>query len=1006
MHKLRPRWRRSVTLLLLVSLQFGSPAFSFAQTATDANGNPTGPTETTGAPECTGAGCNQGVNQGEGQGADQGANQGGPTPGELGATQDENGNWVFPEGAANTSQGAQQGQGQGTSNGVAATNSQTGANSTNSTGVNATDSTSTNVNNNATTSTTAGALGNTGGNTQNMNTGTGGIGTGNAGIGVTQVTNDNTAVIGGSAGLTTQAHNGDYNGDLNLGFGAGTANLAGEGGLTSVRATNETTGSNSDNTIDLLHRLEEFTEVQNDGRIDTNLNLAAVTGQNEASMNTGNGTVTTGNANVAATLVNLLNTTVINGDIWITVADIFGDLNGNINIPDLTAFLSAAAAQGLLVDASNAGTGQNSTNDINVNIDDQETTRITNDATVTTNVDADAITGQNDALSNTGGSLIDTGDASVTASNVTLANTTIEGGNWGLFIVNALNGWLGFLVGDNGEVRALSQDETLRQIEAANQQTGSDSTNTINVTDETDRTTIVDNNAIINNNIIAAAITGQNDTNYNTGQGQITTGDASVQASAVNIANTTVKDGSLFIAVVNIFGDWFGDLFYAGSSLAQTAATQEIGIVANNSDTGAGSTNDVDVDVNREHDTTITNDADLRFNVDATIDTGNNRANKNTQGATIATGNGWLGVHSRTVANATGIAAGDSGLVVSMDSANENTGFDSTNRIRANINDDRVIDITNNANVSTLLASLVNTGFNEANQNTLGAHISTGNIDAAVAIQNLVNRVIVALANEGVAVDATFVNQLTGALSENLNDLTAARNVLVGVANDALIDTILNLVFNTGGNTANENTGGGSFSGASVGGNGTSITTGQICVNGQLENNANAVSLTGSVSSDITNNAHVTNDANVQATTGNNQQNRNTMGGTSGPTDPCRLLAQTPEEQPEQPPVGGGTVDDRHSDDGDQGNGGGDDESVVEVIGRVAAAVVNKPRVSGGHILKRFPVAGSNGFATWTPSTSASPWTYLLIATLGVMGAAWYLDQKAVRQPRAKLVTA
>ena len=364
-----------------------------AQDAVDAAGNPTGAPANTGAPVCTGAGCGQGV----GQGADQGVDQGGPTLEELGAVPDENGNLVLPEDVEDIRQGAAQGASNGSD--IAGANLNTGAGSDNGIGVDSTGSDNTSINNSATDTNKADVVGNTGGNTQNKNTGASGVITGDANIGVTQVINDNTATINGTAGLNVLGYDGNYDGDLNLGFGSDTASLTGESGPASIRAINNGTGSDSTNSIDIDTQTKEINEVQNDGLINNILDLAAITGQNEASKNTGDGSIATGDASVAATLVNLLNTTVINGSLWVTVADIFGDLNGNIVLPDLIGLTALLGNNSdLLVNAVNEETGSDSVNTIDIGITDETVTEVNNDAEITTTVDVEAITGQNNAL--------------------------------------------------------------------------------------------------------------------------------------------------------------------------------------------------------------------------------------------------------------------------------------------------------------------------------------------------------------------------------------------------------------------------------------------------------------------------------------------------------------------------------------------------------------------------------------------------------------------------------
>ena len=353
---------------------------AIAQEAVDAYGNPTGPQGPTGAQGCTGAGCGQGADQGASQGTDQGGDNGGPSLADLGGHLDEAGNEVLPAGVEDTRQGATQGvtQGsaQGSDNGLSASNGNTGADSTNTTDVDVVGTDTSDITNTSDTSNTADAEATTGSNSQSRNTGTGGLTTGDAAVSATVVTTDNTVTTGGEAGFTNEAHTGDYSGDYSVGFGAGTANLIDDGVNHSYELINEVTGSDSTNDIDIFSSLEEILEVQNDGEIITDIDVVANTGDNEALDNTGAGVIATGDADVAVTLINLLNTTVINGDLWVTVADIFGNLDGDILIDDLSSFLPStprgAGGSGLGIDAGNSGTGSDSTNTIDVTVDDEE----------------------------------------------------------------------------------------------------------------------------------------------------------------------------------------------------------------------------------------------------------------------------------------------------------------------------------------------------------------------------------------------------------------------------------------------------------------------------------------------------------------------------------------------------------------------------------------------------------------------------------------------------------
>ena len=877
-------------------------------------------TETVVEEECTGNGCGQGENQG----VDQGVDLGGPTLEDLGGTTDETGNEILPEGTVDTRQGAQQGADQGATLGISGSNTNTGSDSTNSVDADVSDSNTSTTSNASTDTTSATATASTGSNTANQNTGVGTVQTGNANIGVTQVKNDNTTTQNGTATASVSGHHGTYEGDLELAFADAVSLLTGTGDSRSIRAINDTTGSGSTNEVLLSTLYEDITEVQNDGEIDNTVDVNAITGQNSANQNTSGGSIETGDANIAATLVNLLNTTVINGNLSLSVHDIFGDLVGDIRIPDLGQLAALLGSPTVNVDASNDTTGSDSTNDIDVTVRDTETTTVTNDADVDTTINANAITGQNETLDNTMGGNITTGDGSVSGSNLTIANTTVEGGNWGLVVVNALNRWLGFLVGDSGEVRQLSQEETIREIEARNSNTGSDSTNTIDITDETNTETTVANNARIRNTINADAITGQNEANENTKGANILTGDANVLATVVNVANTTVLNANLGIAVVNIFGNWFGDLLYGGQSLlAGAGGGTQADVSAQNNQTGSNSDNTIDVTIEQNHETNIDNDADINTVLNANVDTGTNRANRNTVGGNIQTGDGFLALHSRAIANLTGISDG-AGLSVNVLGGNNTTGVDSENRINANVNNERVVNITNTANVSTLFPASINTGNNEASDNTVGGNIETGDAAANISIQNLLNQLMLALGTNldlaglgtggSVHIHADLMNYLTGSDSVNENNLGVVHGALLNMFNNAFVNNLVDLILNTGGNIANRNTVGGS------------ISTGKVCVDGKIENDVNSYSTSGTTSADILNLGTVNNDVDVQGSTGGNESEHNTLGDDIQKDEGlCDKIAKGPEESPTPTPTPK-PDDGGNGGDNGGGNGGGDDD--------------------------------------------------------------------------------
>lgn len=887
--------------------------------------------------------------------------------------------------SADASQGASQGLGQGAGQGVSnGLNSDTGAGSTNVSDSDTASATQADINNAVDAATAADATANSGGNSANNNTGDGAAATGNAGIGVTQVQSDNAAVVGGTAGLSTEAHAGGLNGDLNLGNGDATQ-LAANGSLNSVQATNEVTGSGSENHNNVTSTMSDLTEIQNDGRIDNKVDIAAITGRNDVSGNTGLGAIDTGDASAAATLVNFLNTAVVNGDLLVQVADVFGNLTGNINIADLASIFPGFSGNN--VSAGNSDTGAGSGNSNNVVASSASDTNINNQADINTTVNAIAATGNNTADANTGGAEVVTGDGRVTASNVSLANTTIEGGKWGLVIVNAVNKWLGYLFNDQGEVRALSPEETLQQVQAQNSATGAGSDNSNNILTDNSSSTDIDQQAVINNEISAVALTGENNASYNTGGAAINTGDANVQATAINIANTTVRNGSLFIAVVNVLGDWMGDLFYSGRSLTAAAPPATTSAMQTNSGTGAGSDNANNAAVNNATDININNDADIHTELNAQAITGGNRTNNNTLGAAIETGDASLTLQSAALANLIGLGGPSAAGATIVSQANEDTGADSDNTNRAAISNESSVRVNNDARVATWFGSLprpllADTGHNEANGNTAGSLITTGEARAALFARSLVNQILGALFDPRVALAAEFENLDTGAGSFNLNDLIISQDNLAAISNDA---DILNAVagkFNTGGNEAGYNTEGGD------------IVTGAVCVDGQIVNDVNNGEFNvGNGSLYERNRADIYNNVDIKANTGKNESNYNTLGLKLEEKRVCRAAAkEAAKEVVAEKEV---VVEEERKEEVAEAVSAEEQAEVEESVPLApippgpslpAPLPAPAPGIGGGEIPERFPAAGAATQAN--ESAPSQPWLAIAVVSMALAGGA------------------
>lgn len=448
--------------------------------------------------------------------------------------------------------------------GISVKNTENGADSNNSSTVNSDTLTQTGQQNSASVVNNLNQTTTTGNNSASKNTGGDStITTGDANTTGNIITSVNTNVAGVSVYEFNVAD--DHNGDIILAFTP----------ESTVSAVNQANGAGSTNNATVNSDDSDSTFQANDADVLNNMVLEANTGNNHADRNTGgDSTITTGDANVSANIVTLANNNIA-GKLVYAVVNIFGDLIGNIILPQEA--LSALTA-------ANTGNGSDSTNTSTVNLADTELVNQFNSVDIQNNLVFDANTGGNDVSRNTGGnSNVATGDANIKAQVINIANLNIISGDAWLVIVNEAGNWIGKIIGTNGNVFgsvllefAMGADGS---INVTNEDNGADSSNSVTVNQNSHQNITQINNANIVNNVQLSANTGGNSSSRNTnGDSTITTGDANIIANLINFANNNITaSGNLFVTVVNIFGSWVGDFFGPGMNapLADHQDTKE-----------------------------------------------------------------------------------------------------------------------------------------------------------------------------------------------------------------------------------------------------------------------------------------------------------------------------------------------------------------------------------------------------------------------------------------------
>lgn len=182
----------------------------------------------------------------------------------------------------------------------------------------------------------------------------------------------------------------------------------------------------------------------------SNTNIAAVTSTTTAVADTGSNTanadgggdatVVTGSAVSGATTVNQVNANLVGGTSVFFLVNIIGNWSGTVQgLPEGLTWAPTPTGIAIMNDsgAESGGSGSSGLSSLLVND--------TNTATVHNNVQAWALTGDNQVSGGEGGAVVETGDAYASANTVNVVNSNVIGQNWLLAIFNIFGDWSGNL---------------------------------------------------------------------------------------------------------------------------------------------------------------------------------------------------------------------------------------------------------------------------------------------------------------------------------------------------------------------------------------------------------------------------------------------------------------------------------------------------------------------------------------------------------------------------------
>jgi hypothetical protein len=364
---------------------------------------------------------------------------------------------------------------------------------------------------------------------------------------------------------------------------------------------------------------------------------------------------------------------------------------------------SATAANDLSTPNTNGPTNNNG-----------NTQSSTNGVTLNTNVNSNATSGNGLVVNNDDVAGVGTGNASAMANivNMLQSQASFAGSGINTFTANIQGNVQGDFVIDPAN---LAQPASINPSTLSNT-----------------KITAV-NNGTINNNIALDATSGNATARNNDDVGSVTTGDATAIADVVNMINSVVAANQSFMGVINIYGDYSGNILMPVDSLNALLAS-------------SGGTADVTNTTNAD----TKSNMNINNNVSLGATSGTATAGNNDDVGSVTTGNAMTNL---TILNLTGrqVVAANSLLVfvnvlgnwvgLIMDAPAGTTaaalgGGVSNNAMLANASD---ISSTDNFAINNNITANARSGDATATNNDDVGSVATGNAKAGVNLANLIN---------------------------------------------------------------------------------------------------------------------------------------------------------------------------------------------------------------------------------------------------------------------------
>ncbi len=243
--------------------------------------------------------------------------------------------------------------------------------------------------------------------------------------------------------------------------------------------------------------------------------------------------------------------------------------------------------------------------------------------------------------------------------------------------------------------------------------------------------------ASITNDLDLIAKSGDATVSRNTNAGSASSGDATALVNVINMINSSITSGQSFLGILNINGNFTGDVLLAqdviDELLAANVPTTELNLC---------NCGDVLAD--------FTNNQTIINNISATAESGLAEVSSNTNAGNATSGSAQTSV---TVFNVTGHEiVGQNALLVFVNVLGEWIGFmvDAPNNATAGLYGGNVVKglsgstsneefkTVNNSTITNDISVAAHTGDATVSENTYGGNASSGNADASANVSNII----------------------------------------------------------------------------------------------------------------------------------------------------------------------------------------------------------------------------------------------------------------------------